>query len=198
MKKRGALLITGLLCIIGGFLASYGPLQDYWRGKQVATALEVPFSEAVKPSVPTPSEIPITEVTGRPSRLQILSLGIDLVVADGRYNEKTKTWTLSKDKAHYAIGTPPLNNKEGNTFIYGHNRKEVFQKLSRIKKGAEVVVTADNGKQFVYQFVSAYETHPNDDTLFSYEGPPILTLQTCSGMWYQNRQLFTFNLTEIR
>lgn len=198
MKKRGALLITGFLCIIGGFLASYGPLQDYWQGKQVATALEVPFSEAVKSSVSTSTPAPAIEATGKPSRLQIPSLSIDLVVEDGHYNEKAKTWTLSKDKAHYAVGTPLLNNKEGNTFIYGHNRKEVFQKLSRIKKGAEVIVTADTGKQFVYQYISAYETHPNDDTLFSYEGAPILTLQTCSGMWYQNRQLFTFNFIETR
>jgi hypothetical protein len=35
---------------------------------------------------------------------------------------------------------------------------------------------------------------PTDATLFEYKGKPILTIQTCSGVWYQNRQLFTFDL----
>lgn len=198
MKKRGALLITGFLCIASGAVISYGPLQEYWQGKQVATALEIPFAEAVAANAPTPSTESSKEESGKPSRVQIPSLGIDLSVAEGRYNENAKTWTLSKDKAHYAVNTPELNNTGGNTFIYGHNRKEVFQKLTRIKKGAEIVVIAKNGKQFIYHFANAYETHPNDDSLFKYEGAPILTLQTCSGMWFQNRQLFTFTFTEVR
>ena len=93
---------------------------------------------------------------------------------------------------HYAVNTPLANNREGNTFIYGHNRKDVFRKLSGVKAGDEAVITTDNGHTFVYRFKAAYETNPNDATVFQYQGPSILTVQTCSGMRFENRQLFTF------
>lgn len=136
-------------------------------------------------------------IQGKPVRLQIPSLNIDLAVADGVYNAQNKTWTLSKDKAHYALITPLANNQQGNTFIYGHNRKQVFGSLAKIKPGAEIILHTDNGHIFTYVFRTSYETSPKDDTLFKYTGSPILTVQTCSGAWYQNRQLFSFDLEKV-
>jgi LPXTG-site transpeptidase (sortase) family protein len=98
--------------------------------------------------------------------------------------------------AQYATVTVQPNNKEGNTFIYAHNRVGVFHTLSRINVGDTVIITTDNGHTLTYKFRTSYETNPNDTSLFSYKGAPILTLQTCSGVWYQNRQLFTFDLVE--
>jgi LPXTG-site transpeptidase (sortase) family protein len=135
---------------------------------------------------------------GKPVRIRIPSLGIDLPVADGRFNAATKKWTLSNDKAHYAVKTPLPNNAGGNTFVYGHNRPGVFKKLAQIKLGEEAIITVEDGREFVYVFKGAYETDPNDDSVFNYQGPPMLTVQTCSGLWYQNRQLFTFDLKEIQ
>jgi LPXTG-site transpeptidase (sortase) family protein len=141
---------------------------------------------------------PAQVVSGKPVRIQIPALHIDLQVAEGRYNKQTNSWTLSNDKAHYAVNTPLANNAEGNTFIYGHNRKAVFSTLNRIKAGDEAIVTTDNGHRFTYKFRSAYETNPTDNSLFDYKGAPILTVQTCSGLWYQNRQLFTFNFENVQ
>ena len=93
--------------------------------------------------------------------------------------------------------TAPSNNQSGNTFIYGHNRPAVFAKLSKLQIGETVKVYTDNNHTFTYKFRSAYETSPNDASLFEYDGAPILTLQTCSGLWDQNRYLMTFDLVGV-
>lgn len=188
------LLRLGPLFILAGLMLGYEPLMQYLNKNEVETAN--PFSQvqaAVKTEDTPP---PAVTLAGKPSRIVITSQGIDLTVVEGVYDPNSKTWTLSKDKAHYALMTPAANNQGGNTFIYGHNRKEVFSKLSKVKTGDEATVYTENGHKFVYVFRSAYETSPNDDSLFRYQGPPILTLQTCSGLWYQNRYLLTFDLKE--
>ncbi len=136
-------------------------------------------------------------VQGKPIRIQIPSLDIDLPVIDGQYNSQEKTWTLSNDKAHFALITPPANNQNGNTFIYGHALPNVFGRLPGISPGAEVIISTDTNRAFTYTFRSSYETNPNDDQLFHYDGPPILTLQTCTGIWSQNRSLYTFDFKEV-
>jgi LPXTG-site transpeptidase (sortase) family protein len=198
MKKRHALLITGFCLILGGLALGYAPFMTYWHGKHVAQVLTVPFSTAARAGLPqSTTPAPTEVVSGEPVRIEIPSLKIDLQVAEGHYNSTAQTWTLSKDKAHYAVNTPLANNAEGNTFIYGHNRKAVFARLVNIKAGATAIVTTKNGHRFTYTFRSAFETQPSDDSLFEYKGPAILTLQTCSGLWYQNRQLFTFDFVSV-
>lgn len=196
MKKRHALLITGFSFVAIGVGVSIGPVMDYLRSKSVATQLNAPFSSVVSAQVP-PATKPAEIISGKPVRIEIPSVGVDLTVAEGHFNEKAKTWTLSNDKAHYAVNTPLANNSEGNTFIYGHNRKGVLRTLNRIKTDAEAIVTTENGRQFVYKFSAAYETNPDDDSLFKYEGAPILTVQTCSGLKFENRQLFTFTFVKV-
>jgi LPXTG-site transpeptidase (sortase) family protein len=197
MKKRYALLIAGFSLVVVGLGLGYGPLTNYWHEKHIAQVLTVPFSTAARAGAPHVAP-PVQVVSGKPVRIEIPSLHIDLQVIDGHFNDTTKTWTLTKDKAQYATVTPLANNAEGNTFIYGHNRKGVFSTLNRITKGAQAIVTTDNGHRFTYTFRSAYETNPNDDSLFHYQGAPILTVQTCSGLWYQNRQLFTFDFQGVQ
>jgi LPXTG-site transpeptidase (sortase) family protein len=199
MNKRKALLVTGFCFIVAGLALGYTPFMNYRQDRQVAKVLTVPFSTAARAGVPQAATPAPTEVvSGKPVHIQIPSLNIDLQVAEGRYNTKSHTWTLSNDRAHYAVNTASANNAEGNTFIYGHNRKAVFAKLNRIKAGDVAIVTTDNGHKFTYTFRSAYETNPSDDSLFQYQGPSILTVQTCSGLWYQNRQLFTFDFTSVQ
>lgn len=185
---------TGLFVI--GLALAINPALEYWRSAHVAHVGASPFSVVASA---TPAAAPQQHiVSGQPVRIQIPALGIDLKVIDGYYNKTNKTWTLTKDMAHYATMTPQPNNAEGNTFIYAHNRKGVFQALSKVKVGDEVIVTTDNSHTLTYKFRTAYETNQNDAALFDYKGAPILTLQTCSGVWYQNRQLFTFDLVEAR
>lgn len=157
----------------------------------------VTFEQAVQPVTSSAVEPEATLYTGKPVRLTIASIGIDIDVADGVYDASSQTWTLTNTNAHYALMTPPANNLKGNTFIYGHNRKQVFASLKNVQVGDTAIVTTAEGHTFTYIFASSFETTPTDDSLFRYEGPSLLTLQTCSGLWYQNRQLFTFTFSSV-
>lgn len=192
MKQR-ILNAIGVGLIVLGLFFGYPYITAHWQGKDlVTTSPGVVFADQPVQA----SEEPL--VMGRASRLVIESLGIDLTVAEGKYYATSKTWQLSEDKAHFAELSVENNNKTGNTLIYGHNNKQVFGKLNQIKVGDRAVVYTDNGKRFVYEFRTAVETNPYDDSVFNYKGPAMLTLQTCSGLWYQNRQMFAFDLVEAR
>ncbi len=197
MKKRLLWLITGLILIAVG--VGLG-LPSFLQARESAAVPKVAASPFVTPSKPSTSntEQTVARIEGKPVRIQIPSLKIDLPVIDGYHNVKAQTWTLTKNKVQYAVNTPLANNVEGNTFLYGHNRREVLHSLVKIKLGAEAIITTDNGHVFTYVFKGALETTPSDDSLFKYQGPPILTVQTCSGVWYQNRQLFTFDLKDVQ
>lgn len=138
---------------------------------------------------PVPSEI---LKSGKPQQLVIAQAEIDIEVVDGLYDPETYEWTLSKDKAHYALMTPLANNQAGNTFIYGHNNKQVFTRLDKLTVGDEAVILTDNGR-FTYRLTQINEVNPDDVSLFEYRGPSILTIQTCSGSWYEKRKLFRFD-----
>lgn len=196
MNKLRVSLFSGIALLVIGLALAVNPALEYWRSTRVERVSASPFSVvASTAATPKPQE---KLISGQPVRIQIPSLHIDLKVVDGYYNSTNKTWTLTRDMAQHATMTPQPNNKEGNTFIYAHNRPGVFQALSKLKVGDQVIVTTGNGHTFTYTFRSAYETNPTDTSLFTYEGAPILTLQTCSGIWYQNRQLFTFDLMEAQ
>lgn len=150
---------------------------------------------ALTNNTPVHSSTPL--IKGTPTHISIPSVGIDLEVIPGYYNSSDQSWTLSLDKAQWGTMTAQANNKEGDTYIYGHYRLHVFYTLPHVQPGDEAVVMTDNGHKFTYQFVSSVTTTPTDTSLFSYKGKPILVLQTCTGLWYQYRQLFTFHLVEV-
>jgi LPXTG-site transpeptidase (sortase) family protein len=131
---------------------------------------------------------------GQPDNISIPSLNMSLPVINGYYNKVTEQWNLTLNEVQYATITPPPNNAGGNTFFYGHYRPEVFAYLHLIKIGAQAIVTTTNGHTFTYQLATINVVSPTDDSLFAYQGPPILTVQTCTGLFFQNRELFVFNL----
>jgi LPXTG-site transpeptidase (sortase) family protein len=137
-------------------------------------------------------------VKGSPRRISVPSLGIEVSVADGSYDAKTGQWTLSEDSAFYATPTNLINSDNGNTLIYGHNSQKIFGKLSHIQAGSKVTVTTDNGYEFTYQYTSNEAVKPTDVYALEYHGKPRLTLQTCSGVWNQTRQMFYFELKSFK
>jgi LPXTG-site transpeptidase (sortase) family protein len=149
---------------------------------------------AASPQVIVHKQLPQkpTLVTGKPVRIAIPSLGLDLDVIDGTYNTRTGAWTLTKDKAQFATPSTQPNNEEGNTLIYGHYRREVFASLHTIQPGAQAIVTTDNGYQFTYTFTESETVDPSNVDIFNYEGAPRLTVQTCTGAFFEHRQFFYF------
>lgn len=150
-------------------------------------------------SVPTVATQPASQaISGHPTQIVIPSLNISLQVMDGAYNSQTGEWTLTDRATHYALPSTLPNDTSGNTLIYGHYNKHVFAKLHTIKPGAEAQVITEEGYRFIYTFTSAEALNPADTSIFLYDGPSQLTLQTCSGSLMQNRQLhyFTFDRVE--
>lgn len=146
---------------------------------------------------PTETAAPVPIIMGKPVRLLVPSVDIDLPVIDGQYNPLDQSWTLVSDKAHFAIPSLPANDRGGSTLIYGHNTPPVFKKLSGLTAGASAEVYTDNGYVFSYTFIQAEKVAPDNTATFSYSGTPILTLQTCSGIWSELREMFTFKFEKV-
>jgi hypothetical protein len=66
--------------------------------------------------------------------------------------------------------------------------------MKRVALGAEAIVSTDIGSKFYYKLENIHTTDPSDVSLFTYTGTPILTVQTCTGLWHEQRQLYTFTL----
>lgn len=180
-----ALFLVGLTLVgLGLFLGGYSFINS-WLSQRGASAYALQDNPIVK------NEAPL--ISGEPVLIDLPSVGISLPVIPGEYNPASKSWTLTKDKAQWGTITAKLNNKADATFIYAHNRKNVFYTLPKIKAGEEAIVTAGNGYKFSYKFVGSHITKPEDTSIFSYRGKPVLVLQTCTGVWYQDRQLFIFD-----
>jgi LPXTG-site transpeptidase (sortase) family protein len=186
MNFNKAIRIFGVSLIILSLFALV-PIGYFWvTGKIAAAQPAKPIQHMVlKPSVDL--------ITGTPTHLTIPSLNIDLVVEPGEYNTQTKQWTLSLDKAHFATPSVAPNNLAGNTLIYGHYRPEVFAYLHNITPGSTATVTTDNGYEFSYTFERTEALDPADTSIFMYQGKPRLTIQTCSGAFMQNRQMYYFH-----
>ena len=134
---------------------------------------------------------------GIPVRIVLPSLQLDLTVEEGKYNPAEDSWTLSGYNAHFATITAPVNDYADNTFIYGHNNKDVFGHLKLLNPGDPVLVYADNGLIFHYKYDGKVTVSPADTSVLTYQGPPILTIQTCSGNWDEWRDMYKFNFERV-
>lgn len=148
--------------------------------------------------IPAALNAPEVKITkGIPIRLVVPNSDIDLEIIDGVYNPDDKSWNVSPRKVHYALESAPANDYGGNTFIYGHNNPKVLGKLSRLKPGDSAQVHTANGLIFTYTLTASKDYLPEDASIFSYQGKPILTLQTCAGVWNELRRIYTFNLESV-
>lgn len=153
-----------------------------------------------KPLPPRPRVIRLSQriiTSGQPVRIVITNLGIDLPIDPGKYDPVADSWTLSGYHAQYATNTSPANDDRGNTFIYGHNNKYVFGPLKHIQAGDIAQIYTDNGHVLDYSFVSADNNAPDDTSIFDYNGPPVLTVQTCSGSLNEWRRMYHFQFVKV-
>ncbi len=196
MKTSKKIMIIGATTSVMG-LVGLVPSVYFWHLNRQITEAAASNMHMTTVTRPTVVEAPKT-ITGKPSRLIIPSLNKDLPVADGVYDAKTGQWSLSLNQAHYALMTVQPNDKQGNTLIYGHYRPEVFATLHTIQPGATVQVMTSNGHAFTYKYVGSKTVAPTDTSILGYEGKPMLTIQTCTGAFMQNRQLFSFDLVNVK
>jgi LPXTG-site transpeptidase (sortase) family protein len=157
--------------------------------RTVTTA--APIARAYEISTPIVHR-PIAAISGTPNRLVVESAGIDLPVDLGTFDQNSGAWTLSDDRAYYADSSVPANNNNGTTLIYGHAITGIFGSLPEMQVGAKAAVYTNNGHVFNYQYQSVKQFDPNDVSIFTSSGPPLLTLQTCAGAWDMYRSMYMF------
>lgn len=191
MKKFIPIILVSMsiALIVGGavILNGYGISQRV-QAEAVAAAGNAP-AMAIDQTVIKPETI-----QGTPVHIEVAAVDINVQVENGYYNAQNGKWTLNDASAFYGTMTPPANSETGNTFIYGHNANNIFGNLRDAKEGIEAIVTTDNGYKFYYTLESFKAVSPNDVSLIQPTEAPTLTLQTCSGTWYQFRTLYTFTL----
>lgn len=149
-----------------------------------------------------PAALPQTHVaviSGTPVRIVIPDSGIDLPVDPGYYDASQSSWTLSGYRAQYAMISQLANNAAGDTFIYGHNNNYVFGALRHNTPavGAQAFLYTDNGHIFEYRFQQTFSLSPDDTSVFSYSGPPVMTIQTCTGSLNEWRTMYRFGFVKV-
>lgn len=190
MKSRFYIIMGVLWILVGLFLSAPVLLPQLLASRETqVVAKSTDTSQAIQADEPV--------ISGSPSHIAFPGQNISIDVIPGYYNAQDNTWTLSKDKAHFATTTSEPNNKTGNTFIYGHNRWQVFTGLLSAQPGDQAVVTTSNGHTFTYTLRDIKDTDPTDLSYMQDHKSPILTVQTCSGFWYEHRRMFTFDLIAV-
>lgn len=192
LKRSTVLNLVGVAFILAGVLL----LVAAWYVRNSNASLQATPAITAENSEPTIVREPDV-IQGKPISMSIPELGIDNQVIDGVFEPSTQSWTLTTDKVQYAVATFQPNDTTGMTFMYGHNRRQVFARLPDVAPGMIAYIKTDNGLTFTYRFISSVTTKPEDVSVFDYAGPPILVLQTCTGLFYQNRQLFTFEFVGV-
>ena len=189
MKKILPIILVciSVALIVGGaiILNGYG-ISERVQAEAIANASKTPAMAIDQ------STITAEAVQGTPVHVEVSQVGVNIGVEKGYYNANNGKWTLSDTSAFYGTMTAPANSQTGNTFIYGHNANDIFGNLRDVQIGAEAIVTTDNGYKFYYTLQSFKAVSPNDVSLIQNTEIPTLTLQTCSGSWYQFRTLYTF------
>ncbi len=147
-------------------------------------------------TVMTDEQTPV--ISGAPTRFVFERLSIDISIEPGYYDMSSQTWNVSKTTAQFATVTSQPNNKNGNTFLYGHNRSEVFSRLLAVEIGDTVDVHTDTRHIFHYTLTSIHDTTPSDTSYLQPTEQPTLTVQTCSGFFYENRRMLRFSLTGVQ
>jgi LPXTG-site transpeptidase (sortase) family protein len=141
-------------------------------------------------------------ISGKPVRITIPDVNIDLPVDEGYYDKSSGTWTVSPNHAQFAVMTMPANNRAGTTFIYGHGTDAVFGKIGENPPpvGTIAQIYTDNNHIFSYQLQSVHNYNPKDTSLLDNvtNGPPQLLVQTCTGIYSQWRTMFLFTLEKAQ
>lgn len=182
--------VYGLTLLLAWYLSPLYPLRP--QAEALYATPPVP-PVTTEPAAPPPP----TVISGRPVRLVIKDARIDLEVQEGHFNKIDRTWSLSGTHANFATVTSLPNDTAGNTLLYGHNYPYVLGRLPQLKPGAVAQLFTDNGYVFTYSFTAGERYKPDDVSVFRYQGPPILSVQTCEGSWNQWRHVARFSFVGV-
>jgi len=165
--------------------------ENAWTRHQISDAAQAAqFKLASKPKT--------ARLQGTPNRILIPSLNIDLPVVSQSYSPALKSWPVSPATANYATETALINNIHGQTLIYGHDIRSVFEPLLGLLPNAVVYVYTDNGHVFKYNYAGSHDVSPRQTTIVAdmTKRPAGLNLITCDGAYFQYRHVMNFKLVK--
>lgn len=165
-------------------------------GQQIAANWQVQMhAEAAQHQLPAVATLPKT-VSGLPVRIVVPAADIDLPVVKGAYSKSANAWSVAPTVANYAANTAPINNKKGQTLIYGHNNSHVFGPLLNLKPGDIAYVYTDSKHIFEYRYTGFADISPSSTDIFQQmsAAAPGLKLITCDGAYFQFRHFMNFAL----
>lgn len=163
-------------------------------------------ADAIPGNMPPAREAPSDTqgVTGRPVRLAVDKLGIDLVINPGAYDETSRTWTLNDSNVFIDAHTNIYSGKVGQLpesharpLLYGHNSHNVLGKADRLQPGDNIKVLTDNNHLITYEFTRSKKVSPDDTWILDYKGTEDLLIMTCSGTWNEKRLVSFFEIDSI-
>lgn len=185
-------LVIGTLFIASAFLLGFDPVLSK-LGMVYQTSVVQPVDISNQQSLEDPQKL----IQGRPVTVYLPDVELQRTIIDGDYNPDNRSWTLSGQYAHFATISMLPNNKTGNTFIYGHNTPAVFAGLKNLRAGNTAFIRVDSGETFVYRYIKSTEVYPEDVSILGQTIKPTLSLQTCTGLWYQKRTVYQFEFVEV-
>lgn len=192
MSKRIAILsIFASLLFLGGGLYLF-KVHSY----QETPVINHVSSETVQPASSSEDS---RLVFGKAVQLSLPSLGRTYDVVDGTYDSTTGEWGFINDKnVYFAPMSMRPNNKEGATLLYGHAKSSVFGVLPNLKAEDKAIVKLESGQELHYALTSTKVIKPEQGAaVINNSGAPTLILQTCTGIWSQDRALYNFTLTGV-
>lgn len=135
------------------------------------------------------------QIDGKPVRVVLPRLGIDVAVVEGVYDQTKQSWSVASLSGNYAPTTAKANNARDTTLIYGHWSPRVFGPTKDLAISDVLYVYTDNGHLFQYSYSGKDTLKATDTQIFDQlTGEPGLALLTCEGSWAQNRRIMFFSL----
>ncbi len=158
------------------------------------------ISDSYKPSayVPAANIDYVQKISGQPSQLIVDRLGISLPIDEGIYDVENDSWNLSNGTVYFANMTSLPNNKNGSTFLYGHNQDDTLAKLGDLAVGDKILIETENNHKFTYRYEKDEYIMP-DQTSILYEKPakPRVVIAICESLFGITRRIMYFNLVEV-
>jgi len=160
-----------LLIFIGLVIFSFGAI-NYYRVRILS------FSKVPEAAANATQNIDI------PVEIIIPSINVDLKVEQGQI--KDGVWQISDSTATF-LDTSVAPGGEGNTVIYGHNKKAIFGSLPYLSLGQKIIVKTKSGKIYNYIADQKFFVGPDRVDLVSPTNTSELTIYTCWGLFDSER-----------
>ena len=161
--------VFGIISILTGFYLNYRKSILSFSGK-----------------IPHATPISVNEYFD-PVKINFKSIGLTLPIRNAKITNGI--WEISENSASY-LATSAKPGERGNTVIYGHNKKNVFEPIiGNVKKGNLIELITEENKIYTYEVKEVFEVTPEKVEVVNPADFEVLTVYTCTGFLDSKRQV---------